>query len=386
MKPVAITAVALLSFIAAVACGSSQGNSGIQRADVADLPTPTGGEIYASEDETSATDGDPLLSDGDAVLLEGDAGFEGTLIQDVVADNPEIASLMQKVRRGTATDADIERLDALFAEAFSPGGAAGGMFGIGAQPLFGSIANVQGQSVEIMPLTDDEGIAVANTTVNITDDTQILVATELTLADIEVNTTVDVIAVRSDDGIIRARTVTVADLDELTGATEDGATNGGPGLGRGLRLGQLLTGGGQRPPQGAPRLAAGTGQGRQGPGAPGRGGLRGGFAAGQAQGDPEASGTRGVGAILGDDAEGIPAQGRVTKIEGQRLHIEAQQGPLRVTVDDDSVVLRISSGSPDDLDAGNGIIALATPDDNALLMLTGPESLVESQVTSFFGP
>ena len=386
MKSVAITAIALLSFIAAVACGSSQGNSGIQRADVADLPTPTGGEIYASEDEALATDGDPSLSDGGPLILEGDAGFEGTLIQDVVADNPEIASLMQKVQRGTATDADIERLDVLFAEAFAPGGAAGGMFGIGAQPFFGSIAKVQGRSVEIKPPIDDEGIAVSNTTVNITDDTQILVATELTLDDIEVNTTVDVIAVRSDDGIIRARTVTIADLDELTGAAEDGATNGGPGLGRGLRLGRLLTGGGQGPPQGAPRIAAGTGQGRQGPGAPGPGGLRGGFAAGQAQVDPAASGTPGVGAILGDDAEGIPAQGRVTKIEGQRLHIEAQQGPLRVTVDDDSVVLRISSGSPDDLDTGNGIIALATPDDDALLMLTGPESLVESQVASFFGP
>lgn len=382
MKHLAITSIALLTLIAALACGSSQSNSGIQRADVSNLPTPTGGEIYASDEEALAGDEDASLSGDEDSLFEGGAGVEGTLIQDIVAENPEVANLMQKVRRGTATGADLERLDTLLAEAFSPEGAGGGMFGLGAQPIFGSIANMQGRSVEIMPPADDDGTVISNTTVNITDDTQILVASELSLSDIEVNTTVDVIAVRSDDGIIRARTVTIADIEELTDSTDGDA--GGPGLGRGLRLGRLLTGGGQGPPRLA---AAGPGQARQGPGqgAPGRGGLRAGPAFSQVQIDPSAD-APGVGAILGDDAEGIPAQGRVTKIEGQRLHIEAQQGPLRVTVDDDSVLLRISSGRPDDLATGNGIIALATPEDDALLLLTGPESLVESQVAGFFGP
>lgn len=374
MKHLAITSIALLAIVAAVACGSSQGNSDIQRADISNLPTPTGGEIYASDDDALAGDDDDASPSGDEdALFEGGAGFEGTLIQDVVADNPEIASLMQKVQRGTATDADLERLDTLLAEAFSPEGAGAGMFGFNAQPVVGSIANVQGASVEIMQSTDDEGVALSNTTVKITDDTQILLAAELSLSDIKTNTTVDVVAVRSDDGIIRARTVTIADIDELTDSAD-----GGPGRGRGL--GRLLTGGGQGPPQGAPRLAAGPGRGA-GQGAPGRGGLRSGFTM-------EADDEPGLGTILGDDAEGIPAQGRVTKIEGQRLHIEAQQGPLRVTVDDDTTLIRLSSGSPDDLATGNGVIALAAPNDDAILMLTGPQRILELQGTGFgfFGP
>lgn len=379
---VTVTSIALLTFVATVACGSSQTNSGIERADVSNLPTPTGGEIYASEDEALTEDEE--ASPPDDALFEGGAGFEGTLIQDVVADNPEVADLMRKVRRGTATDADLERLDTLLAEAFSAEAAGVGMFGFDVQPVFGSIANVQGDSVEVMPPTDDQGISSSNSTVNIAEDTQILVANELTLSDIEVNTTVDVIAVRSEDGIIRARTVTIADIDELTESTEGDATNGGPRLGRVLGLGRLLSGGGPGPRQGAPRLGAGPGQ-VPGQGGPGRGGFRGGITT-EVLIDPLADDEPGIGVILEGDAEGIPAQGRVTKIEGQRLHIEAQQGPLRVTVDDETVMMHITSGSTADLAKGNGIIALATPEDDAILMLTGPQRLLESQTAGFVVP
>ena len=90
--------------------------------------------------------------------------------------------------------------------------------------------------------------------------------------------------------------------------------------------------------------------------------------------------------MLGDDAEGIPAQGRITKIEDNRLHIETEQGPLRVNLNDQTALVRISSGQTTDITEDLSAWALATSEGNALLLLLGPQHILELQTAELNSP
>lgn len=363
----AFTATVAASFVlllATVACGANAGNSdGIPRADISDLPTPTGGEIFASADEVVATESVPENQEQGGALFEGSAGVEGTIIEDLVAQNPEIAGLIQKVRSGSATDADLERLNTLLNEAF----AQGGPLDLGASPIAGSIQAVNGNQIEIQSAPDEEGNTPPPSTVTVGDDTQILVASEIVLADIELNTDVDVVAIRGADGIIRARTVTVADINDaiLGAAGPDG--DGAQSFGRRSPFGGPF---GAAPPGGVmPR--SGPGQ-RQGTG----------FGAGQQPAQDDTNSGYALNQPF-DDAQGIPAQGRVTNIEDARIHIETDQGPLRVTIDDQTEFVRIASGTVSDIAAGLAAFTFADTDGIAIMIMVGPEHLLDTQGAGF---
>ena len=382
MNIIAATAFALALTFALIACGNSQSDSSaIQRADIADLPTPTGGEIFTTSEETQTN---PEDSDQAEDLDE----FQGTILQDVVAENPEVARLARRVRSGQATEEETERLFAMLSEQFGNPDELGPL-GFDAQPIFGSIESVQADSIAIKPYPDEQGLDLPNTTITIADDTEILIASEITQADLALNETVDVIATRDEDGIITARTITIADFDELISDADAEAAGGRPSFSRALRIGRLLGGGQARPPGlGAPRLGAavgGAGPAGPGQGRPGRGGLGARFAAGQ---QPDADSNNGAGPtlMLGGDAEGIPAQGRITKIEDNRLHIETEQGPLRVNLNDQTALVRISSGQTTDITEDQSAWALATSEGNALLLLLGPQHILELQTAGLNSP
>lgn len=386
----AATLVALLAVaVATVACGSNSGNSDrITRANISDLPTPTGGEIFASADDIADATSFTVEAATDDTLFEGGAGVEGTIIEDVVAQNPEIAQLIQKVQSGQATDADFERLDMLLSEAFADGGG----FGFSAIPTAGTVQAVNGNSIVIQPLPDEQNITEPSTTMTVDDQTQVLVASEIGPTDIEINSEVDVIAIRGDDGIIRARTITVADIDDAALDADGSGADGAQAFGRRTPFARLLRGTGLAGPPGGraagPAVViqgAGPGQ-RQAGQAPGaRFAARAG--AGQQPAQEDSAPANGVNQLF-DDAEGIPAQGRVTKIEETRLHIETEQGPLRVTIDDQTEFVRIASGTQADIVEGLAAVAFADPDGNAIMIMVGPESLLFAQGSGFnvFGP
>ena len=372
-----IFVAALLALsLATVSCGTN--TDGITRANISDLPTPTGGEIFASADEVATTESIPENQLQDGGLFEGGGGIEGTIIEDVVAQNPEIAQLIQKVRRGTATDADLERLNTLLNEAF----AQGGPLDLGASPTAGLIHAVNGDSVEIQPAPDEQGVTPPTATIIINEQTQILVASESTLADIEINAEVDVIALRGEDGIIRARTVTIADIDEATLGADGTDAAGALAFGPRSPLGRLLRGTGLTAPPGGRALTPAVIQGaapgqRQTGRAPGAR-----FASRQGENlQPAPDDTQPTNGLnqLFDDSEGIPAQGRVTKIEDARLHIETEQGPLRVTIDGQTEFVRIASGTNADITEGLAAFAIADPDGIAIMILVGPGHLLDAQ-------
>lgn len=380
----ALTLAALLAVaVATVACGSNSGNADrINRANISDLPTPTGGEIFASADELADATSIEVEAVTDDTLFEGGAGVEGTIIEDVVAQNPEIAALIQKVQSGQATDADFERLDTLLSEAF----AGDGPFGFSAIPTGGTIQTVNGNSILIQPLPDEQDITEPPTTVTINDQTQILVASEIGLPEIEVNSDVDVIAIRGGDGIIRARTITLADIDDVTVGADGAEGDAARAFGRRTPFSRLLRGTGLAAPRAglargpAVIQGAGAGQPQQGrtPGA--RFAARAG--ANQQPDQSDAAAENGVNQLF-DDAEGIPAQGRVTKIEEARLHIEAEQGPLRVTIDDQTEFVRIASGTSADIAEGLAAITFTDPDNVAIMIMVGPETLLFAPGSGF---
>ena len=166
------------------------------------------------------------------------------------------------------------------------------------------------------------------------------------------------------------------------------AAGGRPSFSRALRIGRLLGGGQARPPA-ALRLAGATGaDGAAGPGQgrPGRGGLGARFAAGQQPDAADSNNAAGPTLMLGDDAEGIPAHGRITKIEDNRLHIETEQGPLRVNLNDQTALVRISSGQTTDITEDQSAWALANTEGNALLLLLGPQHILELQTAGLNSP
>ena len=383
----AVTVLFALSALSltTVSCGSN--TAGITRAKISDLPTPTGGEIFASADEVAATESIPENQQQDGTLFEGGGGIEGTIIEDVVAQNPEIAQLIQKVRSGSATDADLERLNTLLNEAF----AQGGPFDLGAIPTAGSIIAVNGASVEIQPAPDEQGVTPPTATITIDEQTQILVASEIALADLAINAEADVIALRGADGIIRARTITVADIDGAALGADGTDADSALGFGSRSPLGRLLRGTGLAAPRGGraltPAVVQGAGPGqRQAGRAPGaRFASR--LGAGQQPSTDDTDTGNGITEIF-DDAEGIPAQGRITKIEEARLNIETEQGPLRVTIDDQTQFIRIASGTNADIVEGLSALALADVDGITIMIMVGPEHLLDTQGTglSISGP
>ncbi len=373
---VTFVAALLALSLATVSCGSN--TDGITRANISDLPTPTGGEIFASADEVATTESMPENQLQDGGLFEGGGGIEGTIIEDVVAQNPEVAELIQKVRSGRATDEDLERLNTLLNEAF----AQGGPLDLGASPTAGSIHAVHGDSVDIQPDPEEQGVTPPTETIIINEQSQILVASESTLGDMEINDEVDVIALRGDDGIIRARTVTVADIDEATFGADGTDAAGALAFGRRSPLGRLLRGTGLTAPPGGraitPAVIQGAAPGQRETGrAPGaRFASRQGANLQPAPDDTQP--TNGLNQLF-DDAEGIPAQGRVTKIEDARLHIETEQGPLRVTIDDQTEFVRIASGTNADITGGLSVFAIADSDGIAIMILVGPGHLLVTQ-------
>ena len=312
--------VALASF--SVAC--SRGEPTVPRANVDQLPTPTGGEIFGIDDSDSSGEpesaepgGEGIPGDG-APIDGGGEGFEDTILARAIEANPEVGPLAQRVMDGTATEADEERLNELLSEIFLTGD--GGFGGFAPDVSYGEVVAADGGRITIDPPPDEDGIDPAQSDVTIGPETQIFALSSSDAGALSVGDEVEALASRGDDGLIRAELVTVIELDD----------QGEAGL------------------FGAP------------PGA-----------------------EAGEGAFGAAGGEGIPAQGRVTQIDGDLLHIETAQGPLRITLDQDTSYVRIATGTASDLTAGLYAMSLSDPDGVAFMLVVGPEDALERWVPDF---
>ena len=324
----------------------------IKRADHDTLPTPTRGYFYPLEDDSELA---PFDTFDDAALANGSDDFIST---DEIAANPELAQLFEKIESGNATDDDYQRFAAMVA------GGGEDLFGFGptaSQAVTGTITDISGNTLTITAFPEPEADqqdeeatpTPTETAVTISDETHFLVVGKLQPSEIQPGEEISATAERNEAGRIRARTLSILDVDEDSPfAVSAGPTSGPTGFGR-PPLSDFGGGG-----NGTSRTIT-------------------------TEGDTtiieivEVRTTRsGSAPVIGTNIAGIPASGRVTKVDGKTVHVEARQGPLRITVDDQSITARARPGGKQDL--RTGMAAAVTIDDggNAITIAVGPAELV----------
>ena len=88
----------------------------------------------------------------------------------------------------------------------------------------------------------------------------------------------------------------------------------------------------------------------------------------------------------GGDTSISNIQGRVSTVEDAMVHVETEQGTLRLTVNDDSVIVSTSTGSVSDLEEGMSAIAIGVEQEGVIQarnIVVGPESLIGSDAAGF---
>lgn len=93
-----------------------------------------------------------------------------------------------------------------------------------------------------------------------------------------------------------------------------------------------------------------------------------------------------AGLLGGGDTSISNIQGRVSTVEDAMVHVETEQGTLRLTVNDDSVIVSTSTGSISDLEEGMSAIAIGVEQEGVIQarnIVVGPESLIGSDAAGF---
>ena len=231
----------------------------------------------------------------------GGPNFEA--LQEVMESNPEIQDLMQKAQSGEMSQADQARLRELMQEALAeagieaPGGRQDG--GFGTPPTQGTISAISGSTVTIEH-ADDSG---RSTDVEIIDNTNINVISQLTPADLSEGANVAGTVQRGEGGRIFIINLNVLS-DQL-------------------------------------------------PQSSGYGGFRGTVFGVRQTGDTATN----ISVI----------DGTITEINDQQISVETTQGTLRLTANEDSTIITTSSGTINDITQGMAAIAFGTPPNNLIV-------------------
>ena len=238
----------------------------------------------------------------------GPGGGDFQAIQSAIESNPEIAELMQKAQTGELSQADQARLRELMQEVLAESGIdlpGGGQGGFGVQPIQGTISYVFGSTLTL-ERSDDSGLT---TDVEVSDDTNITLIRELSIADLSEGNTVAGAVRRGEGGKIYVVTL--------------GIVPDGPGGGFGLRGGGTIFGGG--------------------------------------------------------DTSISSVQGRIETIADDMIHLETDQGTLRLTVNEDTVMTSTTNGSVSDLIEGMAAVVIGPEEDGTVQarnIIAGPESVI----------
>ena len=241
---------------------------------------------------------------------DGPGGGDFQAIQEAIESNPEIGELIQKAQTGDMSQADQARLRELMQELLADAGVGppgGGEGGFGFQPVQGKISSIVGSALTVEH-TDDSGLT---TDVQVSEETNITLISELTITDLSEGDTVAGAVQRGEGGKINI--VTLGVVPDVPG--------GGFGLGRGA--GAAIFGGG--------------------------------------------------------DTNTSSVEGSISTIEGDMIHLETDQGTLRLTVNDDTIITSTSNGTVSDLTEGMAAIVIGPEQGGAVQarnIVAGPESLL----------
>lgn len=233
----------------------------------------------------------------------GGGNFQ-TIIQEAMAENPELAELFQKAQSGNITQQEQAQMQELMQELLAeagieaPTGRQGG--GFGAPPTQGTISAISGSTLTI-DHNDDSGLS---TDIEIPDNTNITVIRELTPADLSAGTNVAGTVQRGEGGRIFILNLNVLS-DQL-------------------------------------------------PQSSGYGGFRGTVVGVREAGDT----TTNISVI----------DGAITEINDQQISVETTQGTLRLTANEDSNIITTNPGTISDITQGMAAIAFGGNPPNNLIV------------------
>ncbi len=295
-----------------------QSDSGATRSEVVIVSTSVITE-ESSTDELSPEIQERIESGEGVVVITAEAssrrGFGGgpgggaggpnfQAIQEVMESNPEIQELLQKAQSGNMSQEDQARLRELMQEALADAGIEapedGQGRGFGTPPTQGTISAISGSTITI-DHNDGNGLS---TDVEITDNTNISVISQLTPSDLTEGINVAGTVQRGEGG--RIFIVNLAVVPEQPSTAQ--------GFGRGFL---------------APRGLFGS--------------------------DNDATNLSNI-------------EGTITEINGQQISVETTQGTLRMTTKDDSRIISTNPGTIADITEGMAAIAFGGSPPNNLVI------------------
>ena len=302
-KTLATFALALVLALG-VACGSSDDeDAAAPLADVSQFPTPSRSLQAAQTEPTQAA---PVTA---AQAQPGESTSEAAEPEPMTRE--ELEELQRRMQSGDLSEEEmreaIQRLRAQFGGGQGgqggPGGFGPGGFGGGSQAV-GSIDSISGNAMTV--------------------------ATELAKVPVRVG----------DDAIISI--TSVLEPSELTEGEQVMVVServGGQSLARAITIlpeGQGRFGGGRAGPGGGARALGGL------TGPAGQGGAAG------------AAGQQGVTALFGE----------ISDVGDDGLTLETQQGPLPITIDEETIIVQTLQGDVSDLEEGMSVRAIGPENDN----------------------
>lgn len=372
-----LVVAALLAAIAGLACAS---DAAIERARHELLPTPTRGYFYPLIDPYAVPEDEPQFIE----LVQSVSPFD-------LEDKPEeVQELFEKIWDDTATQEEADLFSLLM---WGEDGPPDPFADFVVRTVAGTVVEIDGDKVKVQPFPpeededdedengDDEELesedqtataeaealepADATATAVAVEEarqveftlgkrTEYLVVSRLDPSAAESGAEVDVVAERTEDGIIRARTVSIVDVPEDSAFAPVEASGFGSGdffFGDDFLPGEIVSSSDDDvveedvffEPVSIVRIVGEAPVGN---------------------------------AVLGSTVAGIPASGRITEVVGNRLHIEAEQGPLRVTVDDESLAGYARQGSRSGVFLGSIVIVGINDEGVAVTVAIGPEALL----------
>ena len=348
-----ISLVGILVLGLAAGCGSAENDApAAAQADLSEFPTPTKSLASTKSDATDA-------SESSGSQTQPNDATDGDAENDPISEE-ELQQILQRIQSGEMSPEEFmqiaEQLEAQF------GGEVGGFGGMSGTQAFGTIQSIDGNAITI----ETETGAV---TANLATDTMISVTSVLDPSDLAEGMQVTAFSERVD-GRTTARMIIIEPEGQEAGfgqrgqGAQDGGGFGGPFTGRPpIRIapGQdgFLRGNGS-----VQVVESG------GPGGPGAIVVFEGTFTEDA--DLGSEGQSGGGGFAG--AMGVPPLfGSIESVSGNVITIDTQQGPLPVTLDEETIISQTKQGTIEDLEVGMQVTAFGP---------SGEDGIIEAQVVN----